>query len=138
MDAAGRQEEDISGMNLVTGQHVGDGAVGHLGGIFLGRNVLREAGQQVGTGLGIHHIPHFGLSLGAVVTFGGQFIVGVYLDGKVRQGVDELDEQGKLVPGILVHMLSDERAFVFFHQVGDGAARQRPFGHDALVAMHAG
>ena len=71
VDAACGQEEHVSGMHVVAGQHVGDGAVGHFGGILLGGNLFREAGQQVGAFIGRHHIPHFGFSLGAVVPFGG-------------------------------------------------------------------
>ena len=72
------------------------------------------------------------------MALGGQFVIGVHLDAQIGQGVDELDQKGKLVPGILIHMGADEFAFVLFDEVGDAAARQGAFGHDALVPVYAG
>ena len=138
VDASGGQEEHVSGMHVIAGQHIGDGAVGHFGGVLFRGNLLGEAGQQVGSLIGRYHIPHLGLSLGAVVALGGQFVVGMHLDGEVREGVDELDQEGEFVPGVGIHVLSHQLSLVFFYQFGYGLALEGTFGHYALVAGHAG
>ena len=138
VDAACGQEEDVSGVYLIAGQHIGDGAVGHLGGILLGRYLLREAGEQVGAGLGIHHVPHLRLALGAVVPFGGQLVIRVYLDAQVGEGVDELNQQRELVSGVFIDVFSHQIGLVLFYQLGDGLSLQGAVGHYALVTGHAG
>ena len=137
VDAPGRQEEDISGMYIVAGQDIGDGAVGHFGGVLLRSYLFGEAGQEVGAFIGRYNVPHLGFSLGAVVPRGGQFVVRVHLDGQVRECIDKLDEQGEFVAGVLVHVLAHQFSLVLFHQGGYGTAFQGAFGDDALVARDA-
>ena len=83
MDASGREEEDIPGMHVMTGQHFGNRTVGHTLLIFLGSDFLGHAGEEMGPRLGSDDIPHLGLSLGTVMPHGGQFVIGVDLDGQV-------------------------------------------------------
>ena len=62
----------------------------------------------------------------------------MHLDGEVREGVDELDQQREFVSGILVDVFSHQFSLVLFHQLGDGLSLQGTFGHHALVSGHAG
>ena len=138
MDAAGREEEYVSGLHVVAAEGVGDGSIGHLCSVLVGSELLLEAYEKVCIGGGVHYVPHFGLAFAAVVPFGGQFVVGVHLDGEVLLGVDVFDQHGELVSGVLIHVLADELAFIFLRELCDGLSREGTFGHDAFVVHYAG
>ena len=138
VDASGREEEHVAGMHVVAGQHLGDGAVRDALLVFLGRDFLGHAGEQVRARLRIDHIPHFGLSLGAVVPHGGQLVVRMDLHGQVGEGVDELDQQRELVAGVGIHVLAHETALVLLHEIRDGAALEGAVRDHGLVSFHAG
>ena len=78
------------------GKDLGDGAVVDTLLIFLWGYLLVETGIETGTGLGIEDVPHLGLA-GFVVLTLGHLVIGVYLDGEVPLGIDNLGEQGQLV-----------------------------------------
>ena len=72
------------------------------------------------------------------MTHGGQFVVRMDLHGQVGEGVDELDEQREFVAGMGIDMLAHEAAFVFLHEIRNGAAFEGAVRHHGLVPSHTG
>ena len=65
-------------------------------------------------------------------------IVRMHLDGQIVAGVNELDQQGKLVPILGIHMLSHEPSFKLLHELGDRPSSQGPIRHSRLMLRHPG
>ena len=93
MDTTGREVEDITGLDLMVGQHLGDGTVFYALLVLIGGYGLFEAGIEVGAWVGLDDVPHLTLAHLAMDTL-GHLVVRVDLDAEVTLGIDELDEQG--------------------------------------------
>ena len=95
MDTAGREVEHITGLDLMVGEDLGDGAVFYAFLVLIGGYGLLEAGIEVGTGVGLDDVPHLRLAHLAMDAL-GHLVVGMDLDAEVATGIDELDQQGQL------------------------------------------
>ena len=115
MDTASREVEDITGLDGVVSEDLGDGTVLDALLVFLGGNLLFEAGIEVGARVGLDDIPHLALAHLAMLTL-GHLVVGVDLDAQVALGINELDEQGQLAMVTLVDGLTKDGIWV----LGDG------------------
>ena len=93
MDTTGREVEDIACLDLVIGQHLGDGTVFYAFLVFIGGYGLLEAGIEVGTRVGLDDVPHLAFAHLAMDAL-GHLVVGMDLDAEVALGIDELDQQG--------------------------------------------
>ena len=93
MDTTGREVEDIAGLDLVVGEHLGDGTVFYALLVFIGGYGLLEAGIEVGTRVGLDDVPHLAFAHLAMDAL-GHLVVRMDLDAEVTLGIDELDEQG--------------------------------------------
>ena len=71
------------------------------------------------------------------MTFPSQFVVRVHLDRKVLPGVDELDEQRKLLAEALEVGPAQQGGSVACDQFGQCRAGFRSFGNDRFVALDA-
>ena len=117
MNTSGRKEEHVSGMHLIVSEDIGDGVVIHLFLIFLRRDLLGEAAQEFGSLVRSHDIPHLGLSLLPRGYPGGQLISRMDLDREILLGIDELDQERELGPGLSHNLLSGEFRSILFHNV---------------------
>ena len=88
----------------------------------------------MGSGIGGHDIPHFGLAL-RVVAFPGQLVVGVYLDREVLPGVDELDQQREFVAETLVVGLAQQCGAVTGQQIREFGTGLGTVRNDGFVAF---
>ena len=93
MDTTSREVEDITGLDLMVGQHLGDGTVFYAFLVFIGGYGLFEAGIEVGAGVGLDDVPHLRLAHLAMYPL-CHLVVRVHLDAEVTLGIDEFDEQG--------------------------------------------
>ena len=107
MDTTGRQVEHITGLDLMVGEHLGDGTVFYAFLVFIGGDGLLEAGIEVGAGVGLDDVPHLGLAHLAMDTL-GHLVVRVDLDAEVTLGIDELDEQGQLAVVFRIDLLTQD------------------------------
>ena len=136
MHASRGQEEYVARCDLVVGQNVRDRIVSDAG-LVLGRGHLsREARTQVCVLIRRHHVPHFGLALG-FVAFPGQFIVRVHLDREVLPGVDELDQQRKLLAEAFVVGFAEQCGAVAGDQLRERRSGLGTFGDDGFVVLDA-
>ena len=125
VDATGREEEYVSRSDIVAGEDIGDGVVTHPVLIFLGRNLLRQAAEQMSSFVRTYHIPHLRLPLHPGVGPGSKFVARMHLDGKVVLSVDELDEQWEFVAGVVPDLLSYQPGLEHMHELRQGFPRQR-------------
>ena len=93
MDTTGREVEHIACLDLMVGQHLGDGTVFYAFLVLIGGYGLLEAGIEVGAGVGLDDVPHLRLAHLAMYPL-CHLVVGVHLDAEVALGIDELDQQG--------------------------------------------
>ena len=107
MDTAGREVEDIAGLDLVVGEDLGDGAVFYAFLVLIGGYGLLEAGIEVGARVGLDDVPHLGLAHLAMDTL-GHLVVGMDLDAQVATGIDELDQQGQLTVVFRIDRLAED------------------------------
>ena len=95
VDAAGRDEENVSGLDLIVAQSLDDAPVLHAAGILIRSDLLRETGVQMRPFVRPDDVPHLGLAP-AAVPCGGQGVIGMDLYAQVATGVDELYQQREL------------------------------------------
>ena len=134
--AARGQEKDVARVYFVVGEDVGDGVVGHAGGVFGGRHLLRESRTEVRSFVGGHDVPHFGLALG-LVALPSQFVVRMNLDREVLPGVDEFDEQRELLAETFEVLRAQQLRPVAGDQFGQRGPGFEALGDDGFVAFHA-
>jgi hypothetical protein len=53
------------------------------------------------------------------MTFLRQFVIGMYLDGEVLAGVNELDEEREGITIFLINPFTDEQSFVLVNELGE-------------------
>lgn len=87
--------------------------------------------------VGTHDIPHLGLALGVMALL-GQLVVRMDLNGEIFLSVNEFDQKRKLVAGIGVDLLADERTLVFLHEFSDGHAFELTVRDYGFMSLHAG
>ena len=107
MDTTGREVEHIAGLDLMVGQHLGDGTVFYAFLVLIGGYGLLEPGIEVGAGVGLDDVPHLRLTHLAMDAL-GHLVIGMHLDAQVAPGIDELDEQGQLTLVLLVDLLTQD------------------------------
>ena len=107
MDTTGREVEDITGLDLMVGEDLGDGAVFYAFLVLIGGYGLLEAGIEVGARVGLDDVPHLGLAHLAMDAL-GHLVVGMDLDAEVATGIDELDEQGQLAMVFCVDGMAED------------------------------
>ena len=107
MDTTGGQVEHITGLDLMVGEDLGDGAVLDATVVFLGGYLLLEAGIEVGTGVGLDDVPHLAFAHLAMDAL-GHLVVGMDLDAEVATGIDEFDQQGQLTMVFCVDCLAED------------------------------
>ena len=107
MDTTGREVEHIACLDLMVGQHLGDGTVFYAFLVFIGGYGLLEAGIEVGAGVGLDDVPHLGLAHLAMDSL-GHLVVGMDLDAEVATGIDELDQQGQLAVVFRIDRLAED------------------------------
>ena len=96
MDPTGRQVEDIVFVNLMTGEDFSNSAISHSLTVFLWGNLLLESGIKAGSWFSIEDVPHLGLPELVVLTE-SHLVIGMYLDGEILMGIDNLGKQRQLV-----------------------------------------
>ena len=136
VNAAGRQEEAVAFFHRVVGNGIENGIVLHHLLVLFGRDFFLQSAPQVCVFVAVHDVPHLCFAA-ALPLFLGNLVRGMYLDGKILAGINELDEQGKLVTKALIVGFSNEFAFQFAHNVVQGAALILAFTDDSLVVFHA-
>ena len=107
MDTTGREVEDIAGLDLMVGEHLGDGTVFYSFLVLIGGYGLLEAGIEVGAGVGLDDVPHLGLAHLAMDPL-GHLVVGMDLDAEVALGIDEFDQQGQLAMVFRIDLLAED------------------------------
>ena len=137
VDSASGDEEAVVFLHLVLCEGVGDGVVLHHLLVLLGCDLHLQTVVELGVGVTGQSVPH--LSLAALLALlAGNLVVGVYLDGEVAVGVDELDEQWKLVAEALVVLRAEEAVLQFSHHLVEVLALILTVGNDRFVTLHAG
>ena len=89
MDSACGEVEDITSLDLMVGEDFCDTAVLYPLLVFVGSDILFEAGIEVGTFIGPDNVPHLGLAHLAVLAL-RHVVVGMDLDTQVALSIDEL------------------------------------------------
>lgn len=107
VDTARREVENITGLDGMVGQDLGDGAVGNATLILVGRDGRLEAGIEMGPLLCLDDVPHLGLAHLAVQTL-RHLVVGVDLDAQVVAGIDELHQERQLAVIGLAHLVAQD------------------------------
>ena len=107
MDTTGREVEDITGLDLMVGEHLGDSTVFYAFLVLIGGYGLLEAGIEVGAWVGLDDVPHLRLAHLAMDAL-GHLVVRVHLDAEVTLGIDELDEQGQLAVVFRIDLLAKD------------------------------
>ena len=123
MNASGRDEEDITVMHLMARQRFYNGAILHTTFIIIWSQGLSQSRQQRGSWVGMHDIPHLGLTQFAV-TSTGKSIIRVHLNTQVVGGIYELDKQGELNSMPLKDTLSNKLRAIFLHETSQRTPRQ--------------
>lgn len=91
MDSACGKVEDIASLNLMVGEDFSDTAVLYPLLVFIGGDILFEAGIEVGAFIGPDNIPHLGFAHLAVEAL-RHVVVGMDLNAQVALGIDELHQ----------------------------------------------
>ena len=117
--ASGGNEETVAIADSVFSQCVADGLVFNHLFVFFGCNLFFETIIETGTRFRVQDIPHLRLTTGLSLA-AGSLVRGMYLDAQVSVGIDELDEQRKLIAKALEISLAKESRLFFMHQVVDG------------------
>ena len=91
MDSACREVEDIACLYLMVGQDFCDRSVLYPLLVFIGCDILFEAGIEVGAFIGLDNIPHLGLAHLAMEAL-CHIVVGMDLDAQVALGINELHQ----------------------------------------------
>ncbi len=136
MDAAGGEEEHVSGSDPVAGQHVSDRVLVDPLLIFIGSDPLGETAQQVRSLVRTHDVPHLSLAFHPRVGLLGKFIVRVDLNGQVALRVDEFYQQRELRAGLGKDLPADEFGTIFIHHISQAFACERAVGDGRDVARH--
>ena len=129
MDASGRNIEDVSRMNLVLGESIGNGTILHLALVLLGGKLLLETGIEIGSRFGIDDVPHLGLP--ELIVFAKRhLVVRMHLNGEVFLGIDELDEQGQLVAILLGNGTTQDLLWHLTDDIDERLTRPSAIVHD--------
>ena len=112
-------EETVAVADFVFGQCVADGLVFNHLLVFFGGELHLQTIIETGTRLRVQDIPHLSLATGLSLA-AGCFVRGMYLDAQVPMGINELDEQWKLIAEAFVIGFTEESGLLFEDQVVDG------------------
>ncbi len=110
VDPPGGHEVDIAGRDGLVMEDLLQGPLVEMFQVGLPVHLPVEPGDQL-SAIRLHDIPHLGLPEG-VMPFAGGFIVGMHLDAEEVTGVDELDQQGKLDPEPVEHLIAQKVAHI--------------------------
>ena len=91
MDAAGREEEDVSRAYVIVPQNIRDRVVLDFFLVFLRSDLLCQARKELCSLVGSYDIPHLGLAFLAGIGHGGKLVGGVDLYRQVILGINEFD-----------------------------------------------
>ena len=119
-------------------QDLGNATVSHAPLVLLRGDFLFQTRVQTCPRIGRHDIPHLGLAVALVMLPPRHRIIRMHLDGQVVASVDELDQQGKLVPVLGIHMLSHEPSLILLHELRNRPPAQGSIGHRRLMLRHPG
>ena len=81
MDASGRQEEYVTGVDVEAVEHLRDAVFGHEFDVLQRGDGPVEPAQERGPRVGLDDVPHLGLALGTVVPRGCEAVVRMDLHG---------------------------------------------------------
>ena len=127
-----RDEKDIARFDLLIVQYFTQSIVLHHFDIIHPSHFAVEAHHEFGILVGLHHIPHFGFSI-AYATFFGQFVVGMHLHRKPVVGIDDFEQQRKLLAIFVEYAFPNQVAHESLYQVVDFVALKVAVGHFALL-----
>ena len=82
-----------------------------------------------------HHIPHFGFPE-RVVAFGSQFIVRMHLYREVVVGINQLNQQRKLLAKLFEDPFANQVPHVDFNQFLQVVPFQRAVGHHRNITLN--
>ena len=135
VDTPGREVEHIARLDLMVGQHLGDGAVGDAPLVFLGADLPLETGIEVRPFVGLDDVPHLRLAHLAMLPL-RHLVVGMHLDAQVALGIDELHQQGQLTMVSLIDLPAQDGFGLFADDRRQVAARPYAIADDAGAARH--
>ena len=135
MNASCGDVEQVACLDTVVGHHLQNRAILHRLGILFGGQRSAETAADMGTRLGIDHIPHLALAR-CVVALAGNLLVGVHLQRQILTGIDELHQQREVVAKAAVNLLAHQLATVATNQLRKAFSLIGTLGHLRLRPCH--
>lgn len=104
--------------------------------ILLRSHGFGKTAPQMGSGIGIDDVPHFGFSLGTVPA-PSQVVIRMYLNRKILFRIDEFDQQRKFVAETGVIGFSEQITTLPSEQLGQRQTGIGPLGDDRFAPRNA-
>ena len=136
MDAACGDEEHIALADLITSQCIGDRVVLHHLLILFGGYLLFQTVVKLGAWCRFQNIPHLSLTTTLALAM-GRLVSRMYLNGQILTGIDEFNQQRKLIAKALVVLLAYQELFLFSDKLVQAHTLKRAIGHNRFIVLHA-